>query len=251
MWYRVRKSWADEKSQLGAYQQLENAVRKANENPGYYVYDESGNVAYAPVAPVSTTVVGTMAYIAKLKKKIGSHKENEVVKVLRDRKKRWVMEDGTVIADKKDLDLTKQIYDPKCVYSKEVAEAWVNQEGFSSKTEWLFWCNKYGQHIYIFKGKKGSWVLQKTYKAGTGTIVDGDGGDPGIGFSYKIYDKQKEFKGVRGMQYWNMHYSSPYGNCIHRGTTGKPSTHGCIAMGNAAVQWVYYNLPLNTKVILY
>lgn len=44
--YRVRKSWADAKSQLGAYKILDNAKKRADENPGYFVFDESGNVVY-------------------------------------------------------------------------------------------------------------------------------------------------------------------------------------------------------------
>lgn len=44
VYYRVRKTWADEKSQLGAYTVLENA--KANCPDGYYVFDEKGNVVY-------------------------------------------------------------------------------------------------------------------------------------------------------------------------------------------------------------
>ena len=42
--YRVRKSWADAKSQLGAYSSLENAkkVRKV----GYSVFDANGNLIY-------------------------------------------------------------------------------------------------------------------------------------------------------------------------------------------------------------
>ena len=247
-WYRVRKTWADEKSQLGAYKVLENAIKKAQENPGYSVFDWNGSLMYS--APVESAIK-TMEYMAKLKKKIGSHKKGESVRVTRDRKKRWVMYDGTVIPEKTDIDLTKQYYDADCRYSKEISEAWVNGEGFSSATEWLYWCSKWCQKVYIFKGSKGKWVLQKVYKCGTGNISYGDGSDQGVGFAWKIWDKQKEFKGPRGTQYWNMHYSSLYGNSIHKGTTGKPSTHGCIAMGNAAVQWVYNNLPLNTKVIVY
>ena len=54
--YRVRKSWADAKSQLGAYKVLSNAKKQVDKNPGYYVFDESGNVVYPttttkPVAP--------------------------------------------------------------------------------------------------------------------------------------------------------------------------------------------------------
>lgn len=42
--YRVRKSWNDASSQIGAYVNLDNA-KKACVN-GYYVFDASGNVVY-------------------------------------------------------------------------------------------------------------------------------------------------------------------------------------------------------------
>ena len=45
-WYRVRKSWADVKSQKGAFKVLSNAKKCADENPGYSVYDESGKAVY-------------------------------------------------------------------------------------------------------------------------------------------------------------------------------------------------------------
>ena len=45
-WYRVRKSWADAKSQKGAFKVLSNAKKCADENPGYSVYDESGKAVY-------------------------------------------------------------------------------------------------------------------------------------------------------------------------------------------------------------
>ena len=47
-WYRVRKIWADSKSQKGAYKILENAKKCADQNPGYKVYDVDGNVVYEP-----------------------------------------------------------------------------------------------------------------------------------------------------------------------------------------------------------
>lgn len=40
--YRVRKSWNDAKSQIGAYKELENAIDLANKNVGYEVYDSEG-----------------------------------------------------------------------------------------------------------------------------------------------------------------------------------------------------------------
>lgn len=52
VWYRVRKTWADSKSQLGAYHSLENAKVCADKNAGYYVFDESGKALYPNVGSV-------------------------------------------------------------------------------------------------------------------------------------------------------------------------------------------------------
>ena len=244
--YRVRKKWADESSQVGAYDFYENAVKKANDVGEISVFDDKGNCVY-----IAKVTVKTMSYKAKLLKAIGKHKKGETVTVTRDKKKQWVMTDGTIIPKKSDIDLTKQIYDTNCKYSKEVAENFVNKEGYSSSTGWLFWCSKWCQKVYIFKGSKGKWVLHKTFKCGTGNIDYGDGSDQGVGFKWKIWDKDKVFDGPRCKQYWNQHYSSKWGNSIHQGGTGKPSTHGCISLGSSAAKWVFENLPINTRVVVY
>jgi len=44
--YRVRKTWADSKSQKGAFKVLANAKACADKNAGYYVFDEKGTVVY-------------------------------------------------------------------------------------------------------------------------------------------------------------------------------------------------------------
>ena len=53
-YYRVRKSWADSKSQLGAYKVLANAKKCADKNPGYTVYDPNGKAVY----PVKQEIEG-------------------------------------------------------------------------------------------------------------------------------------------------------------------------------------------------
>lgn len=53
--YRVRKTWADAKSQKGAYSVLANAKAMADKNPGYSVFDSKGNVVYAGKSTTSTT----------------------------------------------------------------------------------------------------------------------------------------------------------------------------------------------------
>lgn len=46
--YRVRKTWEDSKSQIGAYKILSGAKLLADKNAGYKVFDSSGNVVYSP-----------------------------------------------------------------------------------------------------------------------------------------------------------------------------------------------------------
>lgn len=49
--YRVRKTWANAKSQIGAYRDLNNAKVMADKNAGYFVFDNNGKVVY----PVQST----------------------------------------------------------------------------------------------------------------------------------------------------------------------------------------------------
>ena len=49
-WYRVRMTWADSKTQKGAYKVLANAKKCADQNPGYKVFDADGKVVYEPKA---------------------------------------------------------------------------------------------------------------------------------------------------------------------------------------------------------
>ena len=55
--YRIRKSWADAKSQIGAYSVLDNAIKACKD--GYYVFDSKGNVIFPEneltVAPPTPT----------------------------------------------------------------------------------------------------------------------------------------------------------------------------------------------------
>lgn len=65
--YRVRKSWSDTSSQIGAYNSLDNA--KANCKSGYYVFDDKGNIVY-PVSNQSSSnsssnTTGSLASLVK------------------------------------------------------------------------------------------------------------------------------------------------------------------------------------------
>lgn len=60
--YRVRKTWSDSKSQLGAYKVLANAKKKADENTGYKVFDASGNIVYPTAAKPTQTPAANTSY---------------------------------------------------------------------------------------------------------------------------------------------------------------------------------------------
>jgi hypothetical protein len=63
--YRVRKTWKDAKSQLGAYSSLTNAKKLADKNPGYEVYDENGKMVYEPKTTVKTVKKGSKVKVKK------------------------------------------------------------------------------------------------------------------------------------------------------------------------------------------
>lgn len=44
--YRIRKTWKDSKSQIGAFENLDSAKDMADKNPGFKVYDKSGKLVY-------------------------------------------------------------------------------------------------------------------------------------------------------------------------------------------------------------
>ena len=56
--YRIRKSWTDSKSQIGAYSNLDNAKKACK--AGYTVYDEKGRAVYSvPAAKTPTLTKGS------------------------------------------------------------------------------------------------------------------------------------------------------------------------------------------------
>ena len=57
-YYRVRQTWEDEASQLGAYKLLANAKAKCDENPGYFVFTNDGTAIYPENAPEQEEVTG-------------------------------------------------------------------------------------------------------------------------------------------------------------------------------------------------
>lgn len=81
-YYRVRKSWADKKSQLGAYRNLANAKAKADKNPGFYVFAPDGNAIYPTEEYRIHTVVRGDSLWAIAKKYLGNGSRYPEIKKL-------------------------------------------------------------------------------------------------------------------------------------------------------------------------
>ena len=64
--YRVRKSWDDAKSQVGAFRVLKNA--KTVCKPGYFVFDENGKIVYTPKEVEEAPTVIKVGSTVKVKK---------------------------------------------------------------------------------------------------------------------------------------------------------------------------------------
>lgn len=64
--YRVRKTWKDVKSQKGAFNDLSNAKKCADENKGYSVFDENGKAVYTSKATNSTSSFKVQISISNL-----------------------------------------------------------------------------------------------------------------------------------------------------------------------------------------
>lgn len=61
--YRVRKSWADSTSQIGAYSNLDNAKALCDKKPGYSVFNNAGSKVYPVVVTPPTPPVQSKRYL--------------------------------------------------------------------------------------------------------------------------------------------------------------------------------------------
>ena len=80
MLYRVRKTWADAKSQIGAYHEIANAKAACDKaGAGYYVFDEQGKAVYPEVKETAPSTTETVYYRVRktwedAKSQIGAYK---------------------------------------------------------------------------------------------------------------------------------------------------------------------------------
>lgn len=133
-------------------------------------------------------------------------------------------------------------------YSTAQKEAYINRKKrASSKTAWLVWISLDKQRVNVFKGKKGRWKLQKTFKCSTGAK------QTPTPTGWMRVDFKRMY--VEGLKY----YTEVCGSGMHRWPGGGKSaylgkhtaSHGCIRMSEDSAKWVYKHVPVRSTVYCY
>ncbi len=148
-------------------------------------------------------------------------------------------------------------------YSEAVKEDYVNDKKFSSGTKYLIWMNTYTQRVNIFTGKKGNWKLLRSDRCTSGLFYH----STGLGTGYKLHRRQavriRNFLNSTTKYYYKKLSYFSKGNSFHTPcwrlsnnapvnhvkSNLQPGTQGCVRMNVGAAEYIYYKVPLGTKVI--
>lgn len=152
-WFRVRKSWGDVESQLGAFGEVNDEVKElVDANPGYELYNDDGKVIY-PI-PKPAPKPNQKWY------RIRDDWEDEAGQIAAFHEDAAGLKDAKALADKHMdrgykvySDSGKVVYDPKLVIESA-------KVGSEEKTEYTAW-----------QRKEFSLIFQKAYEKG---IFDSD-----------------------------------------------------------------------------
>ena len=148
-------------------------------------------------------------------------------------------------------------------WSKEEKEAFVNKKGFSSSTGYLAWTSQYTQRVNIFKGRKGHWKLIRSMRCTTGRWSRRTGNSSHL--QIRSHQARKDKTSETGYRYYYINLSIINGNAFHSpawrfGTKHcikavknnlQPDTAGCTRMSVANSSYIYHNIPLHTRVVIF
>ena len=142
-------------------------------------------------------------------------------------------------------------------YSNAMKLSFINAKGYRSATEYLIWVNRACQRVNVFRGAPGNWTLVKTFLCGTGA----PGSATPVG-EYTVWAFQKgwyhsywvepvvRFYDGTGYAFhtrlWN-----PGHKTLQDDRIGFPISAGCVRMYDEDCQWLYDNIPLRTKVVVF
>lgn len=142
-------------------------------------------------------------------------------------------------------------------YTKEVKEGYVNQKGFTSKTNYLVWVSLWTQEVCIFQGSKGNWKLVRSEPCSTGANENPTPVESveiqyrAEKWTYSAYycPYVSAFDSTRGFCSWPITNGTTA--TVYDSTLGKPNSNGNVILKTDVAKWIYDTLPLGTAVEIY
>ena len=129
-------------------------------------------------------------------------------------------------------------------YTKEVAEAYINGKGYSSRTKWLVWISQYTGSVHVFKGSKGMWKRQRVAKCIVGIY-----GRTCVGVFRMLRRTSTHGK---PQIYFTWNPAKNWGQSFHcridKNTRGAYSS-GCIRLGDKDLYYIVNHCPMGTTVV--
>lgn len=137
-------------------------------------------------------------------------------------------------------------------YSPE--EAFINNSGKSSQTNYLIWVSKKDFRVHVFSGKKGDWTLLKSLRCSIGAP-----GTPTCEGTYKFYERINKWD--YGSYYVGpvMRFNGGYAlhstivnnnGTLRDGRLEKRISHGCVRIAPDEMNWLFSIIPLYTTVYI-
>ena len=145
-------------------------------------------------------------------------------------------------------------------WSVSQAEEFVNKTcEADSQTNYCLWANPFNRVAFLFKGSKGNWRVIRIMDAGNGYWQWNPSSSSSADTSYPLSNAknkngQQKMNSKNGVVEDGLYYVIDYagGNCLHAGSPLDYNvTHGCISLNSDDAKYLYENIPVGTKVILY
>ena len=166
--------------------------------------------------------------------------------------------------------------DGRMAANEWVQSYWVNSSGawippssapasvqsYSSKTSYLIIVSRSAHYVTIYQGSKGHWVKLTGFSCG-----DGKPSTPTITGEYSIpnkYPKNRPYFDSEGARCWYptringaylfhsvLYYPDSSPSRVLDGTVGRGVSHGCVRLALNNAKWIYDNIPIGTKVVIF
>lgn len=144
-------------------------------------------------------------------------------------------------------------------YSDKVMTAYINNTSITSKTNKLVWVSTGSQRLYEFKGKKGNWILEKSYSIGTGDsegkyTSSAKGCITPCGFNYYLgsyKDPDSSMKLIDTYKSSGKRLANPIHQKAGNRTLGHPVSHGCPNIQYSNLKWLLNNVPLKSRIVYF